>query len=144
LPQERTPLKEYLLGHPEVTFEVSYDGFHEANYRRVGLDFGKMIATLNELAGDPEVQNAGVQIYLFHVGNKRTVKIEEAFPNCLVDTSTVMKVRPDSPPVMERGTRGYHERHVISDSQGNLFSTMNDVYSANLDYLCGKVRKVET
>lgn len=144
LPQERTPLKEYLLGHPGLTLEVSHDGFHAANYERLGLDFGKMIVTLDELAGDPEVQNNGVQIYLFHVGNEKIAEIERAFPHCIVNTSTVMEVRPDSPPVMERGTRGYHERHAILDSQGNVFDTMNDVYSANLPYLCGKIRKVET
>jgi hypothetical protein len=144
LPQERTTLKDYLLRHPGVTFEVSYDGFHEANYRRLGLDFGRMIATLNELAGDTQVQNAGVQVYLFHVGNESIVEIERAFPHCLVNTSNVVEVSPDRPPVMERISRGPHERHAILDSQGNVFHTMNDVYSANLDYLCGKVRKVET
>jgi len=143
MPQDRKNLKQYLLEHPFVTFEVSYDGFHEESYRQHGLDLRTMISHLDALAGDEDVRSAGVQIYLFHVGNERADALERTFPHCLVDISSVVKFTPEAPGGRAM-RRGRLERHVISDSQGNIFHSFNDVYSGNLARLCGKIRNTRS
>jgi hypothetical protein len=148
MPQNEADMKKYLLEHPSTTFEVSYDGYHEANYARLGRDFARMIDTLDMLAGDTSVRNAGVQIHLYHVGGGDVTKIQESFPHCLVSMGYVINFEPrhvrgaiSYDPNAPRGDK--FEKHAILDSQGNMFPSMCDTYSANMDRLCGRLAKVK-
>jgi hypothetical protein len=149
MPQEEVKLKEYLLEHPNITFQVSYDGFHEDSYRQHGLDFRQMTGNLGRLAGDRDVKRAGVQVYLFHVGKEKLEKLEKSFPDCIVGVGYQINFGQNHipgtiqyNPYAMRGKKGHFESHAIIDSQGNLFADMNDIYCANFDFLCGRIARL--
>jgi hypothetical protein len=151
MPNKESELKDFLLDHQNVTFEVSYDLPHQEMYRQSGLDLDSTVHSLDRLAGDSDVRNAGVRLLVFHTGDLSPKALQKEFPNSLVNVGYVINFGDCEVPGTIKyyprafnGKKGHEERHIIMDSQGNLFNSMNNTYAANFDFLCGIVRKVET